>query len=277
VTHLLFIVALLGYFAATVLYLMLLSLRRPQLTKFARAAFFGAFAAHTAGVFWYCAIEQMGSVESRQDVMFWLAWLLPLGFVLARRRLDFEIPAAFTSGAALLFLSSSSWLAHGSAGKGDGSSLYVVIAHAIPAVLAQVSLIAAFILSATFLLQAKRLKRKAIDTLALKSPSLEMLEQLTSQSVLAGFLCMGLAVVTGSLWALSRGELLMKGDPYQWLGVLAWLTLAFIMQVRNAWHLSGRRFARVVAWSSGTFVLAFSFVTFWGGALFHGSYAAPLH
>ncbi len=127
---------------------------------------------------------------------------------------------------------------------GERVGLLFFVFHVVPALCAEVSLFFSLVVSSIYCIQEKRLRAKQLDSFDLKGPSLDKLDFLVGRFVLFGFLAMGLAVVSGAVWAVSKNFRLLTGDFAQWASLAAWLLLAFVLQVRRSSAWSARRVAR---------------------------------
>lgn len=274
--HLLAVAALLLYLAAAVLYLAGIASRKTATFPAGSWSLKGGFAFHTLVVGLFTTTERMVFLESRADYFFWLSWLVPLAFFALGRKLAYPIIGAFVSSAALLLLTSSSYLVHRSAAPGASQAaqgdVLLIALHALPALLGEVSLVLAFIVSSAFIFQARRLKRKSLDALSLKGPSLEALEKLNHRFILAGFSALTIAVLTGSIWSILNGRILLGGDMAQWSAILAWILLAVILHSRVTLKWSAHRLSRVTVWVTGVFLFSVLLIAFLDGSVVHGSY-----
>jgi ABC-type uncharacterized transport system permease subunit len=153
----------------------------------------------------------------------------------------------------------------------DHSAL--IIFHALPALLAELSLVCAFIISCVFLIQSRRIKkRQSLAGQSLKGPSLDALEKLNHNCIMAGFIAMTVAVISGSLWAVFENRRLLGGDLYQWLAMTAWVLLAVILHSRMSLRWSAQKLSRVTVMVAGIFILSFFMMIFLKGSFLHGSY-----
>lgn len=275
-THLLFIAALLAYLVATLCYLMVVGLRRESFGEKARRALVVAFLLHSGALVWFFGSGHAVRLNTRQDYFFWMAWALPALFLLLRRKFDFPITGAFIAPTSLLLLTSSSWLVHYAPLTTAPLDIFLLVAHAFPAFVAEMALVYAFILSMVFLIQSKRLKKKSLDRLVLGGPNLASLERLIEQAAEIGFLSMGVAIMTGAVWAVSQSKPLLSGDVFQWLAILGWIGLAGVLHARTHLGWSGANLSRLVGWCSGLFLAALVLVTLFGGNVFHGGSATPI-
>lgn len=278
--HLVAVLALLMYLLSSILFLAAVSLGRQVTLGPASLSLRAGFGLHTLAIALIFLMERPILLESRADYFFWLAWIVPLAYFTLRRRMSFPIVGAFVSSASLLFWTSSSYLVHqvsapARAAAEPGSALSnaaLLGLHALPALLAEASLVLAFIVSSVFILQSRRLKSKSLDTLSFRGPSLDSLESLNHRFVLTGFIAMTLAVLSGSVWALSQRRMLLGSDLSQWSAVASWVLLAVILHSRLTLRWSALRLSRVTVWVTGVFVVSFFLMVLLSGTAMHNAY-----
>lgn len=223
----------------------------------------------TASLFFLYSNAALPVDRNGADYFFWVAWLLMAVLLVFWKQLNYPILNTLVSGAAGLFLVSSSYLVHlpGSASV-LGESPYFLLLHIVPALVAEVCLVLAFILSVVFLAQDRRLKRKNLSGSA--GPSLAFLDALQGRVLRAGFIAMSLAVLSGIFWALGRHIPLLNYDPRGLLAYVSWILLALLLQSRAQHRLSPRKIALLTVAVTGLVFGAIFFITFVSGQGLHG-------
>lgn len=237
------------------------------------------FILHSALIYPYLQSESGIVLESRGEYFFWIAWILPLLYFVARPKLDYPVVGAFISPISALFLSASSYLIHLSGGLvsetsviATGASKTLLLIHIIPAFFAELCLVGAFILSCVFLIVERRLKKETARSITESAPSLLQLEYLSLRVIAIGFACMTFAVVSGSIWAVSTKRSLLSTDIYQWIAVIVWILLASILHLRLNMNLSGRRFSRLTVILTGSVIICFALMMLFLGNTIHSSH-----
>lgn len=74
-------------------------------------------------------------------------------------------------------------------------------------------------------------------------PALDLLEELIYQSVVLGFLLLGLGIVTGSVWAHNAWGSYWSWDPKETWSLITWLIYALMLHARLVRGWRGRRTA----------------------------------
>jgi len=232
------------------------------------------FAFHTVSLIPFLFDRRLMLLENGGDYFFWFSWVLSLSYFLFGRKLEYPIIGALIAPAAALFMLSSSYLVHlESATRVQEMNAVFLGVHALPALIAEVSLIFAFIVSCVFLIQEKRLKRKGKGTLLVKGPGLESLELFNRRFVLVGFIAMTCAVVTGCVWAMGEGRSLLVGDLKQWTAFATWILLALILHSRFTLRWSATKVSKVTVIVSGLFLISLLVMVLFLGHGLHGGYA----
>ena len=109
--------------------------------------------------------------------------------------------------------------------------------------------------SLLYLLQERRLKRKAAPGFFAWLPPLDTMNRIAESTLVLGFLCMTLGLFAGSLIAQERVGATYFEDPKVLLSFAMWLVYVLILVVRQSKGLRGRQAAYV---SSVAFLLVLS-------------------
>ena len=100
---------------------------------------------------------------------------------------------------------------------------------------------AAFSTALTYLIQESFLKHKTSSKIAIRLPSLSILDKVTNNLVIIAFPLLTSGLLAGSLWAGQIWERYWEWEPKQILALLTWLVYAFYMIVRTVAGWKGRR------------------------------------
>jgi len=243
----------LGFYLAAALLFLLEVVRGYKTAIRPRLLLLVGFILHSALIVPFLSSSKDMVPESRGEYLFWLSWGLPFLYFVGRRKVDFPVIGAFVAPLSALFFTGSSYLSHLSSPERsdvEGSSILLVF-HVAPALVAELCLVIAFILSCVFLVQDKRLKHRKTASLALGGPNLETLETLNERALSVGFISMTFAILTGTLWAFSEHVSLFGKDFYQWLAILVWIFLGLLLHVRLNMHWSARKLSRMTVYVTG--------------------------
>jgi ABC-type uncharacterized transport system permease subunit len=118
------------------------------------------------------------------------------------------------------------------------------IIHAALLVLAAVGVCVAFLASLMYLVQAQRLKAKALPGQGLRLPSLERLEAMNRRALTLSFPLLTVGMVLG-VWLMTRVSDQLSGwsDPRVLSTALLWVVFAILLYLRFGVHVRGRRVA----------------------------------
>jgi len=245
--HLFGVLTVAAYVGAALLQLHLL-LRTPDLRRHStalRCLQFG-LACHTALL--ACWLFPGAALPlDRALYLLWFSWLPVCAYLFAPPRLRNPLIGAFVSAAAALTFIASSVVAHAAQARqlAGAESAFVFAVHVLRVLVEEASLVFAGAASGAWLLQDHWLRRKSGRTLRVRGPSLESLSRVSRRSTLIGFFMMTLGMLSGAVWAVSRGWPLLGYDPAQWGALLTWLTLAGVLHARLYLFWPERRLARL--------------------------------
>jgi ABC-type transport system involved in cytochrome c biogenesis permease subunit len=115
--------------------------------------------------------------------------------------------------------------------------------HALLLFLAAVGVCVGFLASLMYLLQARRLRTKALPGKGLRLLSLERLEAMNRRAINLAFPLLTAGVVIGLTLLLSARELPGWSDPRVLSTLVLWLAFAMLVFLRYGYHLRGRSVA----------------------------------
>lgn len=143
-----------------------------------------------------------------------------------------------------------------------------LIAHVITCFLGYAGFAVAFGFSLMYFVKPKNSDDKSIFA---KLPSWELIDELTYQMVVFGFLFLTIGIITGAVWANSAWGTYWSWDPKETWSLITWFVYAIFMHLRmmKGWH------GRHLAWVSIIGFLAVMFTYFGVNYLLSGlhSYA----
>jgi ABC-type transport system involved in cytochrome c biogenesis permease subunit len=129
-------------------------------------------------------------------------------------------------------------------------------AHATLVILAAVGVCVAFVASLMYLVQAQRLKAKALPGQGLRLPSLERLETMNRRALTLAFPLLTVGALLGIvLMGHAAHEIADWSDPRVLSTVLLWLVFALLLYLRFGLHLRGRRVALLTLVAFGLLLL----------------------
>jgi len=117
-----------------------------------------------------------------------------------------------------------------------------LIAHVITCFLGYAGFAVAFGFSIIYFVKPENGDKNSIFA---KLPSLELIDELTYQMVVFGFLFLTIGIITGSVWANSAWGKYWSWDPKETWSLISWFVYAIFMHLRmmKGWH--GKKLAIV--------------------------------
>lgn len=268
--HLLAVVTLSLYFAASMLFLLSVSGIRRGWSGVGRALTIAALLLHTTLLLPMFSEYSSVIPESRGQYVFWLSWTLAMSYFLLGKKADYAIIGAFVAPCTAFLFTASSYLSHlGKFQPAGNPSRLMLLTHVLPALLAELSLFIAFIIGCSYLIQAGRIKRKSAEALLHRGPSLDTLEKASRKVLYAGFICMTVAIISGTFWAVERAYSPAPSDFYQLLAFAVWIILGFLLHVKVNLHWSAKRCARLTVITTGLLMLTMFFIFCSQGNIIH--------
>jgi ABC-type uncharacterized transport system permease subunit len=236
------------------------------------------FILHSATMLFVFRDMRLLALENGADHFLWVSWVLALVCLVARRWFSDPLLGAFAIPAIVLFMTSSSFLLHQGApsllaSEGDSArqGLVVSLLHAIPALVAMVSMVLALIVSVVFLIVERRLKRRSAFVLNTSGPSLQVLDSLNKHLVQIGFAALSLVIVSGGLWAVLQHKAILAADTSVVSGIVVWLLLALILHARVIMRWSPKRVSKLTILVTGSFLMFAFVVMALAGRITHAS------
>jgi ABC-type transport system involved in cytochrome c biogenesis permease subunit len=251
-------------FAASYLSALVLELLQtfwPRGVQILLATLFGAagLLAHTLYL-----IAQRLSLVSQPGTLLYLSWVLAVFYLCGSihyRRLAwgvFVLPVVLgLIGLAVVpDLQGTGYSINSLAAQEEVDSSWLMV-HVGLFVLAAIGICVAFVASVMYLVQADRLRTKAVPGQGLRLPNLERLERMNRLGINLAFPLLTIGVVIGmALLVHARGRLQSWTDPRILSSVLLWLVFAIVFYLRYGFHLRGRRAAILTIVAFGLLVVS---------------------
>lgn len=237
-----FIVSLILYFACTVAYLLNLSLRNEQLSRYKSLALLAGFFFHSAallgksytlGYFPFVTIYEKAAV---------LAWVVLLVYLLAEYKTRVKSFGCLLVPLVFIDLSYALFLSREVPSLAPSLEKFLFYVHIAFSILGFVALVIVFAGGMIYIVQEDQVKSKKFGKLYSRLPSLEMLDKVNYRALVFGFPLLTLGMVFGSLWANYSGAQLWNWeDPIEIWTLITWLIYAVLLQGRLTAGWRGRR------------------------------------
>jgi cytochrome c-type biogenesis protein CcsB len=117
-----------------------------------------------------------------------------------------------------------------------------LIAHVITCFLGYAGFTVAFGFSIMYLIKSKD---NNLDKAILKLPSSNIIDELTYQMIVFGFLFLTIGIITGAVWANSAWGTYWSWDPKETWSFITWIIYAVLLHLRITWGWYGNKIALV--------------------------------
>ena len=94
-----------------------------------------------------------------------------------------------------------------------------------------------------YLIQERHVKSKRIDSLFLKLPSLQALDDINYHLITLGFPLLSLAIITGVIWANTAWGTYWRWDPKEVWSLITWFIYALVLHLRLTLGWRGKKAA----------------------------------
>ncbi len=263
------------YAFASVLYIGSWTFKKDAMAKFGFFVLIAGFLCNTSGIILrWIESYQMGyghaPFSNMYESLVFFSWTVAALYIFVELRYKEKILGAFATPLMFLAIAYASFATN----VGDKITPLIpalksnwLIAHVITCFLGYSGFAVAFGLSIMYLAKPD----ESVKTgLLAKLPSLGVLDELTHQMVMFGFLFLTIGIITGAVWANSAWGTYWSWDPKETWSLITWLIYATMLHLRmmRGWH------GKKIAWVSIIGFMAVLF-TYFGVNLLPGlhSYA----
>jgi cytochrome c-type biogenesis protein CcsB len=262
------------YFAAFILYLLMLVMGRERLGQLATfVSLAGLLAQSFAIILRWVESYKMGAghapLSNLYESLIFFAWTVMLLYLILEWRTRNRTLGAFVTPLAFLAMAYASYSPNISSRIQPlipALKSNWLIAHVLTCFFGYAAFGLSFGLSIMYLL--KRLEREETDKGLIKRlPGTGILDDLNYQMVVIGFLMLSLGIITGSVWAHSAWGSYWSWDPKETWSLITWLLYAALLHSRMMRGWRGKKIAILS-------IVGFSCVLF---TYFGVNYLAGLH
>lgn len=277
ITHFFALVALAVYSLVLILSLFELWKQKREQGKLPAACYLIGLGFHTASL---CLLfSDPGSLflENGADSYYLASWLFALSLGFYRKKLGFPIIFALSTPVIVALMASSSYLLHTSAESQldfmppSNVTKALLAFHMVPALIAIVSIILAFVVGVAFLFVEGRIRSRSKSALSFGGPNLAFLDSLNRYLTLSGLIAISLVIISGVSWSV-LGHKKFLFDASILATSVVWVLLASIVTVRVLFAWSARRIAKLTVFTSLLFLLSLFVLLFGSGSLIHRVY-----
>ncbi len=263
------------YALASILYIGAWTFKKEILAKLGFFVLLAGFFGNTAGIILrWIESYQMGyghaPFSNMYESLVFFSWTISILYICIELKYKERIIGVFATP--LMFLA----IAYASLSTGIGEEIRPLIpalksnwliAHVITCFLGYAGFAVGFGFSIMYLIKPEGNGSKGILN---RLPSLDLIDEVTYQMVMFGFLFLTIGIITGSVWANSAWGTYWQWDPKETWSLITWFIYAILLHLRMMRGWYGKR----IAWVSILGFLAVLF-TYFGVNLLPGlhSYA----
>jgi cytochrome c-type biogenesis protein CcsB len=239
----LFKLALLVYFAATVLYLVDIISHRQKAGIAARWVLLGGFAVHSATLIARFVEAGYTPVTNLHESLSFSAWCVVGIFLLFDARYRLAVIGAFLTPLALVLMVIGGVTVTNVAEINPMLNSWWFPIHVALAFFGNAVFTVAFAVSVMYLIQERMVKSKKFSTLFYRMPSLNTLDSINYRCLTLGFPLMTMGIISGAMWANSAWGGYWRWDPKETWALITWFLYAALLHGRLVVGWRGRRAA----------------------------------
>jgi len=239
----LFELALVFYFAATITSIAEL-FKEKKIISYLMLSLVGVgFVFHTANIIQRYVVAGHIPITNFHESTSFFSWCIVLIFFILQFRYKVSILCSFVMPIVFVLMLSSSMLPQEIKPLSPVLQSYWLIIHTMVAFLGNAAFALAFGIGTMYLVQEHYVKSKHLGGIFERLPSLQTLDALNYKLITLGFPLLTLAIITGSLWAESAWGSYWRWDPREVWSLATWFIYAIILHARLIAGWRGKRAA----------------------------------
>jgi cytochrome c-type biogenesis protein CcsB len=240
---LLFELALIFYFAATIVSIIDL-FKEKKIISYLMFSLAGVgFVLHTANIIQRYVVAGYIPITNFHESTSFFSWSIVLIFFILQFRYKVSILCSFVMPIVFVLMLSSSMLPQEIKPLSPVLQSYWLTIHTVVAFLGNAAFALAFGVGTMYLVQEHYVKSKHLGGIFGRLPSLQTIDALNYKLITLGFPLLTLAIITGSLWAESAWGSYWRWDPREVWSLTTWFIYAIIVHARLVAGWRGRRAA----------------------------------
>lgn len=239
----LFKLALIFYFAATIVCLLELFKGSKTTSSIMRWLVILGFILHTSNIIARYVISGHIPIANLHEASSFFAWCIVLLFLFLEYRYKVGLLGSFIMPIVFALMLISSMLPRKTELLSPVLQSNWLGIHTVLAFMGDAAFAMAFGVGIMYLVQEHYLKSKHLGGLFNRLPSLQILDEINYKLISLGFPLFTLAIVTGALWAENAWGSYWRWDPKEVWSLITWLIYAAILHVRITAGWRGKRAA----------------------------------
>lgn len=238
-----FELALIFYFAATIIGITEVFKSTKTTTKVMLLLVILGFILHTASIIYRYIIAGHIPISNPHEATSFFTWCSVLLFLILEFRYNIGLLGSFIMPVVFVLMLSSSMLPREIKPLSPVLQSYWLGIHTVFAFLGNASFAMAFGIGTMYLVQEHYVKSKRPSGLFQRLPSLQSLDEINYRLITIGFPLLTLAIITGALWAENAWGSYWSWDPREVWSLIIWLIYAIVLHARLMAGWRGKRAA----------------------------------
>ena len=272
----LFELALIFYFAATIVSIIDL-FKEKKIISYLMFSLAGlGFVLHTANIVQRYVVAGHIPITNFHESTSFFSWSIVLIFFVLQFRYKVSILCSFVMPVVFVLMLSSSMLPQEIKPLSPVLQSYWLTIHTIVAFLGNAAFALAFGVGIMYLVQEHYVKSKHLGGIFGRLPSLQTLDALNYKLITLGFPLLTFAIISGSLWAESAWGSYWRWDPREVWSLTTWFIYAIILHARLIAGWRGKRAAILSIVGFIIIIIAFFGINLLRKGIHQGSFTALL-
>jgi cytochrome c-type biogenesis protein CcsB len=236
-----------SYFFAFMAYLLLMIIDKKIFGKIATIITAAGFLGHTVGIILrWIESYQMGigraPLSNMYESLVFFSWTVILLYLIIEWRIGNKSIGVFATPIAFLIMAYSSFSNKEIEPLLPALKSNWLIAHVLTCFFGYAAFAISFGISITYLFKGQVIKASG-NTLSRLIPDHEVLEELSYQMVVIGFIMLTLGIITGAVWANSAWGTYWSWDPKETWSLITWFVYAAMLHSRLVSGWRGKKLA----------------------------------
>lgn len=229
------------YLLGTLAYLSYIVFFKEAFSKFAVSIIFIGFLSHTLALITRYLEAGYTPVTNLYESLSFFAWMIIIILLIATLKYPVKVLGAFLTPIALILMIFASALPKEIFPLAPILKSFWHPFHVTFAFLGNAIFTLTFCCGVMYLIQEHQLKSKKMGPLSKRLPSLNLLDDLSYQSLKFGFPLLTLGIITGAVWAEYAWGRYWNWDPKETWSLITWLLYAALLHQRLTVGWRGRK------------------------------------
>jgi cytochrome c-type biogenesis protein CcsB len=236
-----------SYFFAFMAYLLMMIIDKKIFGKIATIITAAGFLGHTVGIILrWIESYQMGigraPLSNMYESLVFFSWTIILLYLLIEWRIGNKSIGVFATPIAFLIMAYSSFSSSAIEPLLPALKSNWLIAHVLTCFFGYAAFAISFGISILYLFKGQGIKTSG-NILSRLVPDHEVLEELSYQTVMIGFIMLTMGIITGAVWANSAWGTYWSWDPKETWSLITWFVYAAMLHSRLVSGWRGKKLA----------------------------------